>query len=430
MNFGAVALSYVGIWQALTTIERAPCAQKVSKSGREQDKIAKKTRAAIQREFGSYADHQSALQSPTAFSKEVQDRCRKLGNLPIDLQWVPGSTANDAEAAFIRINQKAAIIKPKELELIKSRDLPNAISARAIIRRGTGHPYWGAFPAATQDGIRDGASALHDLLFKPEPTFPLKSIDLPIGGPVYSATALRMLYDLVNLCAGGERPEIDTDGSGTLEYMRRSRRVLLRLCSADPSSLGLHPLVYFYSWTGKQQPIQLLTMTSLIMDLARDDQLLRFARVRAKLEEFIIDNRSLMQQVIRKFGSKSSGKRNFRTFYDDVVKLLEAGVPPSQVGTRLSESGYDYIQPKEKAYIDRPGAKFSARVKQGVILRDLLRGAPRCSLCGGIIPAQAISVDHKKRRASGGGGGATNAQLMHPHCNSGIKEKFESAKRS
>jgi hypothetical protein len=112
------------------------------------------------------------------------------------LQWVRGN-ANKAEDSFIRINQQAAIITPQELELLKSRRKPATIAARAIIRRGTGHKYWYSFDDKQQQQIEELATELHKMIFEPILQYPIKSLDLPAGGAVYSAPALRGWYTIL-----------------------------------------------------------------------------------------------------------------------------------------------------------------------------------------------------------------------------------------
>ena len=106
----------------------------------EQIKVAQKTREMVEKEFGSYADHKAAIANPSKYGPDLVARARQFGSLGLALQWVRGD-ATTAESSFVRINQQAAMITPQELELIKSRKNPNAIGARAIKSRGTGHKY-------------------------------------------------------------------------------------------------------------------------------------------------------------------------------------------------------------------------------------------------------------------------------------------------
>jgi hypothetical protein len=387
----------------------------------EQLKIAQRTREAVEKEIGSYQNHRQAIESPTAFGPDIVARARRLGSLALQLQWVRGD-ALKAEDSFVRINQQAAMITPQELELIKSRKKPNAIAARAVIRRGTGHKYWSSFASDTQRTIEELATEVHSLVFEPPLRYPIKSVDLPAGGPVYSSTALRMVYDFIGLSTGAASSDDDQTGQRTVEYLTRTRRVMRMILSNHASSLGLHPAVYFYSWTGKQQPILFLVMARLLVDRERSKTLPQFIQVRKEFESFLTSNRSLLNQVIRKFGTKESGATHLRGFYDDILNRLASGQTAEQIVDALaSDLKYSYLQPAESPYGGGNPDRFSSQVKSGVVMRELLQKAPRCAICGGAIPSQAISIDHKQRRVEGGSSLADNAQMAHPYCNTGIK---------
>lgn len=388
----------------------------------EQREIAERTRKLVETEFGPYKSHKDAIANPSLYGPDVVSRARRFGSLSLNLQWVTGNAAK-AEASFVRINQQAAMINAAELELIQGRRKPNAIAARAVIRRGTGHQYWSSFEDREQQRIKEVATELHNLLFDPPLNYPIKTVDLPVGGAVYSATALRMVYDFIALCVSTPSTEDDKHGQKTIDYLAQARRVMYLLCSNQPSSVGLHPAVYFYSWTGKQQPILFLTMAELMVDLERDKKLPLFIEVRAKFEEFLVNNRSLLNQVVRKFGTKESGSRHLRNFYLDVLNTIHAGTPLDRLTDALREDPkYAYLQPAESPYDGVAPTRFSTYVKSGLVIRELLPKALKCAICSGYIPQQAISVDHKQRIEDGGLATVDNAQLAHPYCNTGYKE--------
>jgi hypothetical protein len=389
----------------------------------EQLKIAQKTREIIEKEFGSYKMHREAIVNPSAYGPDIVARARKLGTISLQLQWVRGNSG-DAEQSFIRINQQAANITPQELELIQARRKPNAIAARAIIQRGTGHQYWDRFSEEQQGKIKAVANDVYGLLFKPPLQYPIKSLDLPPGGAVYTTTSLRMVYDFVNLCAGVPSSEDDDNGQRTLDYLLRCKRVAQLICSNAALSLGLHPAVYFYSWTGKQQPILFLTWAILVVEIERAKQLPLFTKVRGELETFLIANRALINQVIRKFGTKDSGAKHLAAFYRDTLNFLVKGATAKNVASKLGEKPeYSYLQPEESPYGGVTPTKFSTQVKSGLVVQELLVKAHHCPICNGLVPFQAISVDHIEGKKEGGKSVPQNAQLTHPYCNTGFKEQ-------
>jgi hypothetical protein len=66
--------------------------------------------------------------------------------------------------------------------------------------------------------------------------------------------------------------------------------------------------------------------------------------------------------------------------------------------------------------------RFSKQVKAGVVIQTLLETALKCAICGGMVPANAVSIDHIVRKEDGGVSIDSNAQVTHPYCNTGYKE--------
>lgn len=195
------------------------------------------------------------------------------------------------------------------------------------------------------------------------------------------------------------------------------------ILSNHPSSLGLHPAVYFYSWTGKQQPILFLAVSQLIVDIDRAKKLPEFIECRKVFEDFLIDHRSLLNQLVRKYGTKDSGAAHLGDFYRLIMKMIMEKKSPEDIVTDLVKSpDYNYLQPAESPYESGASKRFSSKMKPGLIIKELLGRAPRCPVCNGIVPTQAISVDHKKRLQDGGLCDPDNAQITHPYCNTGYKE--------
>lgn len=388
----------------------------------EQLEHARRTRDIVERELGPYSDHVAAALNPQPYGPDMVARSRALGSRTLNLQWVRGDAVK-AENSFARINQQAATITPQELQLIKGRRLPSVMAARAIIRRGTGHQYWSQFGEDIQAQIRELGSDCHDLLFSPALSYPIKSLNLPAGGAVYASPALRMIYDFVNLSVGITNDQPDTNGRRTVEFLKKAKRSAQLIISNAPSSLGLHPAVYFYSWTGKQQPILFLTMAEVLIDLDREKKLSSFIKRREALEGFIMAYRTLLNQIVRKFGTKDSGKGHLRSFYEELFRLLDEGLSDGQIVDALtSHKSFTYLQPSENPYAGVSPTRYSAQVKSGVVMTGLLEHCPKCAICNGYVPSQAISIDHKKSRSKGGESDLSNLQMTHPYCNTGVKE--------
>lgn len=223
----------------------------------EQEKIAEKTRSLVHKIIGSYSDFKLALTHPDKVDQRTTKYARNLGALAIQLQWVEGD-ATKAESSFFKINQQAAPIDKTELKLLKSRKKPNSIAARAIIRSGKGHKYWSSFSNELQGEIQNAAAEIHQILFAPNLETPIKTLDLPIGGKQYGYQTLPLVLEFINIVnklnVRGEKLENDQNGATTLKFLKEVKRISYRINSNHPSSLGLHPAVYFYSQEGRHKP--------------------------------------------------------------------------------------------------------------------------------------------------------------------------------
>lgn len=397
----------------------------------EQSKIAKRTRELVEKAFGSYQDHKKAVEQPERFSKEIQTRARQLGaSLSLELQWVRGESSAKADQSFKRINQRSAIISPQEFHLLETRRQPITVASRAILRRGAGHKYW----EDRRQEIETLSGEIHDMLYLPALQSPIKTPDLPVGGSPYAANALVTVHDLVSLCVPKEAKERmavdDTDGATTVECLKFTRRAMQLLCSNHPSSMGLHPAIYFYSWTGKHQPILLLTLMSLILEYDKQKKLDDFVEVRSQFEEFLTGNRALVNQVIRKFGSKDPKDGKLRGFYQGALSALEQKTPLERLIPKLRENPiYSFLQPDEAPYPTAAGKGYSSRARTGILISEFLAKGPRCQECNSSLPVQALSVDHNDRREDGGSNSTENAGVTHPYCNTGHKERRVSQSR-
>ncbi len=399
--------------------------QRVFGTGIPSDQLrhADNTRQLVAKEIGSYADHFRAASDPQNYGPDIVASSRALGSRTLSLQWVRGDSAK-AENSFIRINQQAATITPQELSLIRGRKRPDVIAARAIVKRGVGYIQGGRFDEATLNEIKSQAEKINNLLFAPELSYPIKSLDLPVGGAVYSGPALKMVHDLVELSVGKIREEDDVEGKRTLEFLRSTKNTLELICSNQPKSIGLHPGIYFYSWTGKHQPILLLTVSEIIVELRNAKKLDSFIQRRSRLESFLINHRTLLNQIVRKFGTKDSGRQHLKHFYQVILDALGDGKAEEEIVTLLTNhKEFTYLQPSESPYSGVSPTRYSAQIKSGLIISELVPKAPRCAICQGLVPHQAISIDHKVRRTDGGKSNLENLQLAHGYCNSGIKEK-------
>lgn len=389
----------------------------------EQIAAAEHTRKLVKKQIGSYFDHQFAVGNPEKSKSEVVERAKRLGRLAIQLQWVQGD-ASKAEASFFKINQQATPIDSTELRLLKSRKLPNALAARAIVRSGTGHKYWSSFGESRRLEIEGIAKGINELLFTPSLKAPIKTLDLPVAGKGYSAQTLPLVFEYVNLVNGvkaDSTPLEDAAGDLTLSMLKACKRFIDRISGTHPSSLGLHPVVYFYSATGRYQPTAFLAVVAMIGEMEKHNRFKEFTSIRQKYEDFLISHKLLVNQVTIKYGSGPKGYARLKQLLMFLMDQLLIGKTENDIITAMSSSpDFSFLQPSEKEQIGI-GKDFSKDAKSAVFLRDALKEPLRCGICKGLIHKNAISIDHITRRAEGGTGALDNGQLTHPYCNTTIK---------
>jgi hypothetical protein len=391
----------------------------------EQISVADETRRLIRRRIGTYNELRQASLTPDKVPAELVNRAKNLAALAIQLQWVEGDVKT-AEKSFFKINQQAAPIDPTELKLLESRKKPNCIAARAIIRAGKGHKYWSKFHNNNQSRIQEISKEINDVLFVPKLETPVKTLDIPIGGKLYSAQTLPLILEFVNMTNNvpsdfKNKLLDDNDGSETIKMLTNARRFALRINSIHPSSLGLHPVVYFYSQDGRHKIASFFATVSFVIELESRKKLDYFISVRASFERTIVESDYLIQQINRKFRLAQTSYPHIRDFFLAIVDLLNAGVEPVDLVSKI-------VQKTEFSYLtlqkDSPqitSSEFSSERKSAAFIRDAIAKALKCAICGGFIHKNAITIDHIQRKQDGGIGSVDNAQLAHPYCNSTYK---------
>jgi hypothetical protein len=389
----------------------------------EQTEIATKTRTQINKAIGSFAEYKLAVSSPEKVKPEIIHRSKRLASLAVQLQWVTGD-ASKAEASFFKINQSAAPIDPTELKLLQSRKCPNALAARAIIRSGTGHKYWSSFETEKKQEIEELSKQIHSNLFVPKLVTPIKTLDLPIAGRGYSAQSLPLIFELVNLTnrvADMKDVAIDLNGDETIKFLKVTRQVVNRISGNHPSSLGLHPVIYFYSATGRYQPTAFLAVVGLVKDFEERNYFRTFAEIRSRFESFLLKYKNLVNQVTVKYGSGRKGFAQLKSLYWFILENLHSDASEIELLELLQqEARFSYLQPGERD-VASTRKDMNTAAKSEAFLRDALAAPLRCRICEGLIHTNSISVDHIIRKADGGFGTVTNAQLTHPFCNTTIK---------
>jgi hypothetical protein len=394
----------------------------------EQLKIAEETRKLIHKKVGSYNDFRLALTHPDKVKPEIVKSAKSLAALAIQLQWVEGD-ASKAENSFFKINQQAAPIDKTELKLLEYRKKPNSIAARAIIRSGTGHKYWSFFSKEIQDQIQEIAKEINEILFEPKLQTPIKTLDLPVGGKLYSAQTLPLILDFVNIVDKIDinNKEVNDDlkvtGEETIKILKKVRKIAYKLNSNHPSSLGLHPILYFYSQNGQHRTVSFFAVVDFVMKLDEGKKFNDFIDVRQNFEEFLQNYDYLIKQICEKHRDVQKSYKHISNFFNQVVIHLKAGKTlDDTINQIISSDNFKYlnIRNKEKS-ITSSTKEFNTNKKSEIYIKEALLSVPRCKICNGLIHRNSISIDHIQRKEDGGLATSDNGQITHPYCNTGYK---------
>lgn len=389
----------------------------------EQREVAQSTRNLVKELVGTYTDHKYAIQNQTKVPKELLERAKKLASLAIQVQWVNGDV-NKAEDSFFKINQQAVPVHKTELRLLKSRSKASAVAARAIMRSGTGHKYWSRFPEENQQKIEEIAKEIHNIIFTPKLEKPIKTLDLPVAGPGYSSETLTLILDLVNLIndiKSEDALKTDSTGEETIKFLINTRKIMQRISGNHPSSLGLHPVVYFYSQQGRYQSTSLLAVVQLMKDFQRKKYFDTFIRGRRESEDFILKYKNFVQQINNRTRIGMKGYKPIKELYQFIIEATEKGFNEENIIKSLkADRRFSYLK-TDYIHVFEAKKEFSRETKSEAFLKEALKNPIRCKICGGLIHRNSITIDHIDRKEDGGLGIIDNAQIAHPYCNTTYK---------
>ncbi|KAA0570849.1 DUF262 domain-containing protein [Azospirillum sp. Sh1] len=392
----------------------------------EQRSIADRTRQLVNRRIGSWKHFES--RNAQVIDPTERKKLNAIVSRGLPIQWVKGD-ADKAESSFFKINTNGTPLDRIEELLLKNRRKPIPIAARAIIRAGKGHRYWSLFPIETAERIENTAKEIHTLLFDPEIKSPVKTLDLPLGGPKGVRDALQVLIEVVQIAICGvdyEKVKIETlpddkDGEETVDTLKEVLRLIKRLTGNDNGSLGLHPAVYFYGPTGRHSgPMFMGTLALFAEKLDNNDSeyFVKFSKVRSDLEGILIKHKELIATIMQKQVSNKRAK-SYNNMLKGVVKslLLEQPITEAELVSLSGLAGKIVVGSSTDRSVD-----FSDDTKSEAFIRGALSTSMKCSICNGYLdPGKSISYDHVIRKRDGGRGTSENCALTHPYCNQATK---------
>jgi hypothetical protein len=431
----------------------------------EQRRIADKTRELVNRRIGAYRDLQAETKNPGS-NPRLTARARALAHCKIPLLWVSKGDSKKAEHAFLKINKSGVQIDATELQIIQNRFTPSAVAARAIVRNATGYEYWRTFSEPGREEMRVTGTELYKLLYSPPYQPPIRTTDLPIAGHGHGSQTLPLVYDLVNIANGlpvvdasqkpiekkgkkrkgkggragvadrasdslgddGQTPE-RADEAGTLAALRQTRRLARLLTGTHPSSLGLHPAIYFYASNGKHQATAVMAVAAMVRQLEEDHKLLEFTDVRVQFEEFLVAHKIFINQLTTFHGSMAKGYRQVRDYLVFVLNRFIAGDSAELVSENLRNHEKYQRLVKSRAITSQQVKDFSKNLKQWAFLKEAIKQSTPCHLCKAAVDYKSMHMDHIKDKKDGGLADGANAAWAHPFCNSTYKEHLRAGGR-
>jgi hypothetical protein len=398
-----------------------------------QKKIAKKLREKISTTVGTYHSLKDKLTARHAnpairYDDLVNVRLKNVSSRALELQWVEGD-ANVAEASFFKINTQGTALDKTEEALLRNRDRSIAVAARSIVRAGTGHKYWSKFGADKVTQIERLSKEIHHLYFRPEVDLPLKTLQVPLGGVTSTLDSVATIIKLLSITeskVGSGRIQLegsseDNQGDATILVLKNCLKILNRMTGNESSSLGLHHAVYFYSERGKQIPELFLGMASLIKSklLNNDNNFFKkFTSVRRSLEDYLLEHKQVITQALSAVHSVNRTDRMSDVFSYLIGTFADNGTPTLEGLFEAAKLKGTVVQFQQKV----ESKTFSEESKSKIFLREKFKTMMSCPICKGYFePSISTSYDHIIRKSEGGTGEHTNGQMVHPFCNTGMK---------
>lgn len=310
------------------------------------------------------------------------------------------------------------------MKLIKSRKKPNGIASRAIIKGGKGHQYWAKFENEQATKIKQLAEEINKSFFLPKLKNPIKTLDLPIGGKGYSSQSPLLIFEYVNIVNNiSSKSDLEDDAVGdmTIEFLKKSKKISNLINSTHPSSLGLHPAVYFYSKSGRHKTASFFAVTEFLMELEKTNKLHDFTACREDFEDALIKYDFIIQQIVRHYRSSSAAIPHIKNFMLTLMNELKGTEKDLAIINTLKSDEYKFIKGADFDDELITSVDFSDATKSAAFITEALETAVRCKICHARMHMHSITIDHIDRKEDGGKGNFGNAQLAHPYCNSTFK---------
>ena len=304
-------------------------------------KLHNQTKALMEQRIGSYKRlHYVGLHENEAENELMLRRARAIATRQPPIQKVDGN-AEIAETSFLKINGNPATIDLTELDVIRARKKPNTIATRAVIRAGTGYKYWKKFSPEKRAEIEALAQSTYSDLFGQIVEIGAQSPDVPRAGQPYSDEAFKMILDMVNIFnnvtpamwrqQNQRKPSSvppladDPDGTLTVEFLQKIKSVANLVAGNEyAKSFGFDQAVYCWGATGKFHPAAFLASLKFAQEMSARRK--EFTDVRKDFEEFLVRNKSFINQLGHSKGSRTRPLESLLTMHRIVLESMLAGL--------------------------------------------------------------------------------------------------------
>lgn len=256
-------------------------------------------------------------------------------------------------------------------------------------------------------------------MFLPKTQKPIATLDVALAGK--NKMDLSLIFDLVIYCNDTISDIDDFSGEETVKCLQITRKVLQIINSKEPGSLGLHPIIYFYSKKGNFKPAAFYAFIMFVKELDLKKKKKDFTKIRKDFESFIYKYDYIFDQINRKFRSSKKSVEPLKDVYIMIMNSLLDNLDEQLIVQKILKL-YPKINTVENPDMtDSTSAEFNSNRKSETYITAALPGSIKCGICGGIVHINSTSIDHVDRKRLGGLGIASNGQVTHPFCNTGYK---------
>lgn len=248
---------------------------------------------------------------------------------------------------------------------------------------------------------------------------------------------LPFVFDLVNAIndpkvadstGKGSREKLPEDigGALTVRYLKNVLKSVQRITGKEPTSLGLHPVVYFFTKGGAFSPWAFLAWSKIVDDLFARNRVNAFSDARQSIEEYLLEHKWAMTEIIHKNGSGQRSTPWLERYWKFVVDAFISGKTYDEVVAAVPEQqGFAFLATKTPVF-RLPGENskrdISTSTRTAAIWEAALPGSPRCPHCNSRYHRNSTHGDHLTAKRDGGDGRPSNTGITHPYCDSAYKD--------